>query len=253
MGTYAAKRLALLGVAVGLGATSAAAQEAPPAPCAAAPCTKAPDVDDAAGPGLRAKELLDDGPPKRRREDEGQPRTFPHLAPSPSHTHWYGWQIAIADGASLATAGTALAIGRSAYGVAMVGGAGWALAPAVIHLFHGRETAAGASVGFRLLAPVGGFLAGYGYAGIQGRGCFNDTQQACVKLGFIAGGVVAAGAMLYDIARAEEPIARKTSAFQWAPTFAVAPITRPGVTGATDTRRRDAGGLETSVGVAGTF
>jgi hypothetical protein len=247
--------LALLGAALWLSAHAAAAQDAPPGAATPAPAaSKSPDVEDAAGPGLRATDVLDDAPRKRRPEEEGQPRSFPHLAPSPSHTHWYGWQIAVADGASLATAGTALAIGRSAYGVAMVGGAGWALAPAVIHLFHGRETAAGASLGFRLLAPVGGFLAGYGYAGLQGRGCFNDTQQACVKLGFIASGVVAAGAMLYDIAGAKEPIVRKASAVQWTPTFAVAPGARPFATGvASDGRRRDAGGLETSVGVAGTF
>jgi hypothetical protein len=242
---YAAKLLVLLAAALFLRAHAAGAQEAS-TPCGTtpdgAPCKKTPDVDDAAGPGLRATEVLDDTPPRRRREDDGRPRTFPHLAPSPNHTHWYGWQIAIADGASLATAGTALAIGRSAYGVAMIGGAGWGLAPAVIHLFHGRETAAGASVGFRLLAPVGGFLAGYGYAATQGRGCFNDTQQACVKLGFIASGVVAVGAMFYDIASAKEPVARKATAVQWAPTFAVAP-----------SRGREGGGIDAALGVVGSF
>lgn len=76
---------------------------------------------------------------------------------------WYGWQVLISDAASLTLVAAEAASGSDSSGrrgAVTLGGLGYVLAPAIIHIVHGRVAMAPASVGVRLFVPVAGMLLG---------------------------------------------------------------------------------------------
>jgi len=93
---------------------------------------------------------------------------------------WYGWQTALADGAmiSMMTAG----VGRNVSALAFTGLVGYAIAPPLVHLAHGRPRAMGVDFGLRLLvAPAATTLLGFGIGTLACR------RQACSGVGAAVG------------------------------------------------------------------
>jgi len=91
---------------------------------------------------------------------------------SPPRRHWYGWQTALVDAASLSLGASVAALsdqGHDSDVSGAVGGivvASYVLGGPIVHAAHGQWGTAGASLGLRLGAPVGGALGGLllGYA-----------------------------------------------------------------------------------------
>lgn len=99
-----------------------------------------------------AKHLAQRGASADARSTSGGARTAREPAPRPTDDRgprWYGWQTLIVDGASLLTLPFAPPIGVTGYFVG---------AP-IVHLAHGRPLASLASVGARVVLPVGAMLA----------------------------------------------------------------------------------------------
>lgn len=138
------------------------------------------------------------------------------LSPAPAE-HWYGWELGIADGGSLAilATGLALAIGNdgdghasddAAFTIVRVGIAGYlALAPA-LHVLHERPALRVlGSVGLRIALPLAG--AGLGAAALSGCSSSDSWGTSCQAAGAGAGmllGIV--GAMVTDAALSFEPL-----------------------------------------------
>lgn len=127
-------------------------------------------------------------------------------SPAPQRRHWYGWQTALVDAASLGLGATVLGLSGNTGGSSDGNVAGplivssYALGGPTVHAAHGQWAMAGASLGLRLGAPAAGALSGYlvGYAA-----CPHDDQSdvpcSAVGAGFglIAG---AATALIVDSA-----------------------------------------------------
>ena len=141
---------------------------------------------------------------------------------------WYGWQILIADGASIASgAGIALASSGDGKGVGLgigVGIAGYALAPAIVHWANGQVGPGFGSMSLRVGAPL--VMAAWGIATGVLVSSDSDTQAAFAGVGAAAGVI---GAIIVDVAvLAHRPVdeaerdrvsgARKKPAIQWMPT-----------------------------------
>ncbi|HSO41034.1 MAG TPA: hypothetical protein VLT33_51265 [Labilithrix sp.] len=126
--------------------------------------------------------------------------------PAPSATtagesYWYGWQIMIADAASIATMAAGGAMGSSTVGVIGVGG--YFVAAPVVHGVQGRTGVAFGSFGLRAGMPMLGGFIGYAAAG----SCSADERSAflgCLFHGWaeaMVGGLIgAAGAIVLDTA-----------------------------------------------------
>ena len=137
------------------------------------------------------------------------------LSPTPNE-HWYGWELGIADGGSLAIIATGFGLAISndgdrnasddaAFTIVQVGLAGYlALAP-VLHVVHGRPVLRVlGSVGLRIGLPLAG--AALGAAAMSGCNSSDSWGTSCQAAGAGAGmllGIV--GAMAIDAALAFEP------------------------------------------------
>ncbi len=89
------------------------------------------------------------------------PDDSPPPGDGPAHdsgeTRWYGWQVLVADASSVAVA--ALGSGTNTPALGWLGIGGMFLASPIVHGFHDRWGALGASLGMRLgLALVGGVI-----------------------------------------------------------------------------------------------
>jgi hypothetical protein len=144
------------------------------------------------------------------------------LSPAPRE-HWYGWELGIADGGSLAIIATGFGLAISndgdgnasddaaAFTIVQVGLAGYlALAP-VLHVVHERPVLRVlGSVGLRIGLPLAG--AGLGAAAMSGCSSSGSWGTSCQAAGAGAGmllGIV--GAMAIDAALAFEPLEREGS------------------------------------------
>ncbi len=167
----------------------------------------------------------------------------PYMKPK---TEWYGWQILIADGASIASGvGIAVASNGSGRGTGLgvgVAVTGYVLAPALVHWANGQVGPGFGSMSLRVGAPV--VLGAWGLMTGVIVSDDLDTQWILGGIG-VAAGVI--GAMVVDTAvLANRPVsaaerervsgARKKPAIQWLPTANY------------DSKRRAA-----EVGVVGTF
>jgi hypothetical protein len=109
-----------------------------------------------------------------------------------TESRWYGWQILIADGLSIAAFASGVSGERGEGGeLAVLGVVSYALVPGAIHGAHGRAGAALGSVGLRLGGPlIGAWL---------GSSASDDSGQLPSEgfaLGFMLGIV---GAIAIDV------------------------------------------------------
>jgi hypothetical protein len=77
----------------------------------------------------------------------------------PSARHWYGGQVLIVDGASLAVGFGAAAVGNSDTGLMMMAG-GWVLGAPIVHAAHHRAATALASLAMRATFSLVGWYSG---------------------------------------------------------------------------------------------
>ncbi len=119
---------------------------------------------------------------------------------------WYGWQVFLADAASVGT----LCLGASvkSWPVVVTGSVGWLAGGPAVRALHG-DPGAGWSLGRRLLLPLGGALIGFGVGALADAGgrSHSDCAEGCAALflgvaGELAGATVA---MVYDWVAAQEP------------------------------------------------
>lgn len=158
-----------------------------------------------------------------------EPRAAVATAPEPqAQTNWYGWQILLADALSV---GLVYAGGTHDQGAVVVAGLGaYGLGGPVVHLGHGRDGLAVASIGLRGGLPILGGVIGF----------FADTSSltraAGIAIGVIAGAATASALDISLLAREAVPVAKQpaVSAFSVTPALAV-------------------GKQQTVVGAAGTF
>jgi hypothetical protein len=138
-------------------------------------------------------------------EEVATPRVPP---PAPSseevvdrETRWYGWQTLIADGVSLVTA--PLIVGIITYPIA---------AP-LVHAAHGRWESAGASLGIRVVAPLGLALLGGTISFLAlGGGHGGELAGLAAVPGAVVGGALGVvSAIVIDAAvLAREPVATRS-------------------------------------------
>jgi len=140
-------------------------------------------------------------------EPPGMTAALP-AAPAPTESEWYGWQILIADGATLGIA-AATEQGELALG--------WIGTGAVVHTAHGNYGRAVASVGLRVALPLLGASAGAASA----QGCTGDF---CGLGEVLVGGLVGMGAAeVIDLvmAKDEHEIAPPRPSRSWTPVASV--------------------------------
>jgi hypothetical protein len=123
-------------------------------------------------------------------------------------TSWYGWQIALADGGSVATFATAGATARSGAAGLIAGCALVYLVDGpIIHGLHGRGAAAGESFFLRLVMPFGLAMLGAGGAALASGPCSGNEcrlDPTTLAIGGLLAGAVAASVL--DVAvLANEP------------------------------------------------
>ena len=73
-------------------------------------------------------------------------------------TNWYGWQLLVTDGASVAVFTAGASAGSTS--PVMVRLAGYLVGAPIVHLAHGRPGAAAGSLGLRALLPILGVYVG---------------------------------------------------------------------------------------------
>jgi hypothetical protein len=131
----------------------------------------------------------------------------PEAAPKAPRTTWYGWQILLADIASLATATQV-----PAYGLVLGGPA--------IHALHGQRKKAWQSFGLRLGLPFAGALVGLAAVeeSCDRSGCGGGMQAlAGMALGAAAGWVTAAIVDITYLARKPSKVSRELRKIQRMP------------------------------------
>jgi hypothetical protein len=142
-------------------------------------------------------------------------------------TRWYGWQNLITIGASYSVIG--VGIGVDAEWLIPVGVAGYAFGGPVVHLAHGRPSAAGAGLALNLGLPLAGGLLGYGLLCGLGDGCRGELGFLGAAAGFVVGGAVGAlAANVIDVA----VLAREEVPAAPAATTGTSPAAFPGLKGA---------------------
>lgn len=175
--------------------------------------------------------------PQSAEDPADAPRAVPTRLSSfhPQERVWYGWQTLISDGVSLSVTTVGLTLFVNGAGapdegiapspwftvggaLAVIGAAGYVLAPLAIHSSHDRTAAAFGGAGLRLLLPLLGAEIG-GRVSCGSRSfCAASPGQA---VGFIAGVVAAsaidAGLLAWDDARPAPPDTARA-------TFGVAPL-----------------------------
>jgi hypothetical protein len=168
----------------------------------------------------------------------------PDAVPVPPERTWYGWQILLVDGGSLALL-LAGAGSSSTQVVSDLGGIGYVAGGPTVHWVHGNVGKGFASLALRLGLPLGGLVLGLLMAnGSCGGGNSCDSAVLDILLGFglgfIAAPVIDVAALAYDDAPRKTPAAKlSTPALRLAPTA---------------TLPRDAAGRVTpSLGLAGAF
>lgn len=138
-------------------------------------------------------------------------------------TSWYGWQVLVADGASLIVLPIGAGVSQSEIlGFAALGG--YLLAPPIMHGARGRWGIAAASLGLRLGVPTVGLLLG---AAVDSESCRGGDfcVEAGAALGFVAGilGAVALDASLLSFEKVDVDAASddraKRRGFAFTPTF----------------------------------
>lgn len=156
-------------------------------------------------------------------------RANDQIADTTGERHWYGWPLLISDTASLVTALVALDGSDNEIGVRLAG-ATYAFVPAAVHLYHGNEMRALASVGLRVGLPL---LGAYLMHGVSD--CGPGSSIGCGFGDAIAGFTLGAGAAIaidhvMSIDRhapARDPryvrATRRPPAMEVAPTLAVTP------------------------------
>lgn len=134
-------------------------------------------------------------------------------------TRWYGWQILLADLASVgAVVVTPATEGKSLY----LGAGGFALGGPIVHVAHGRPAIGAASLGLRLGVPLLAAAAGLYVGGETAVKCTPSAADggcddvfgaagAALAGGFLGllGGMVAASAIDIGLL-AHEPVERTT-------------------------------------------
>ena len=124
------------------------------------------------------------------------------VAPQHVATHWYGWQIALAD------------LGVLGLGAATGGAAtfGWLASGAIVHFAHGQTGKGLGSIGLRAGLPLAGILIGAGASS----GCSGDfCQLGGAVVGGLAGVVTAE---IIDLAIARDEVVESTSQARLVPT-----------------------------------
>ena len=121
---------------------------------------------------------------------------------SGASSHWYGWQVLLADGSALAL----LLFGTSVEspGGVYLGAATFVLGGPIAHIAHRRGGAAAGSLALRLGAPVSGLITGILVGAALSRGGRNHVGTSLDDAG-LAGGLlgllVAAGVDIAVLAR----------------------------------------------------
>lgn len=146
---------------------------------------------------------------------------LPPPPPKKTRSEWYGWQILLVDGASLAS-GLAVGLAGKAEPGAAVGLTGYALGAPIVHWANGQVGAGFGSLALRVGTPIS--MAFWGYL------AFAVTSDDPDAAGLAAGAsaiVGMAAAMVVDVAvlaKKQVPIeapragARRKPQIQWTPT-----------------------------------
>jgi hypothetical protein len=167
--------------------------------------------------------------------------TQPTLAPRPkTRSHWYGWQILIADGAAIGMLVGAGAVkdDRTGNTLALGWGLTYVLGGPVVHWVHRHGGIGAASLGLRLGCPIGLALLGFGIgtAADGGRNrSFDSAALAGTVIGFLVGFPTAIALDTAVLAREdvedEAPDAQAQSRLQ-RPSFTLHPDVQTSTTGA---------------------
>jgi hypothetical protein len=146
-----------------------------------------------------------------------EPREQPaRPKPKPPPQHWYGWQLLLADAATLSLYATS--DGADA-GVACV--IGYAAIPPAIHFLHGQGGRAALSAGMRLGLPVLGAVA-FGYTTCGKSSSDDDPLTACdLGLWVLGVGLGVLGAIGVDAVNAYEPVERGSTGLLLVPQLAI--------------------------------
>jgi hypothetical protein len=150
--------------------------------------------------------------PASAQPEPAEPAQPPAPTARATESSWYGWQVMIADAASIAMMGSGLAARNAPIGYLGLGG--YLVAAPIVHGAHGRVGVGFASFGLRAGLPMVGAMLGYAAAG----SCSREEQEKLLGCFFhgwgeaVAGGLVgAAGAVVIDaalLAHETRPIAQ---------------------------------------------
>jgi hypothetical protein len=110
-----------------------------------------------------------------------EPAPAPAPAAGATASRWYGYQILIADGASLGL--LTLGVLSSGTGLAVLGAAGYVAGGPIVHGLNGQGGRAAGSVALRLLGPVAGF--GAGSAHKEGSDGWSSSMYSGLLAGFL--------------------------------------------------------------------
>ncbi|HSO40490.1 MAG TPA: hypothetical protein VLT33_48520 [Labilithrix sp.] len=160
-----------------------------------------------------------------------------------THTHWYGWQTLLVDGASLLVLpAVAMTSDSAGGGLLLVAGGGYLLGGPIVHLAHGEVARAFASLGLRAGLPLVGGFVGVAAAKENCRGELCGLGGAFVgaALGMVAATIIDPAALAYEKVE-DESSARSDRPAPVRSRVALSPLAGP----------RKEGGFD--VGLGGTF